>query len=114
MARSDYRLCDVCDGKAFYDSDLSYEHGPSEYNKEPPYRIAGQEQYPDNPEFNEKYGMRLGYVGDWAVICTDCAKTHRTAIVPINGAGAPVGDPAGESAQCAGPALRAVTTADQK
>jgi hypothetical protein len=32
----------------------------------------------------------------------------------INGAGAPVGDPAGESAQCAGPALREITTADQK
>lgn len=22
--------------------------------------------------------------GDWAVICTDCAKTHKTIIVPID------------------------------
>lgn len=25
MAMSDYRLCDVCDGKAFYDLNLNYE-----------------------------------------------------------------------------------------
>jgi hypothetical protein len=86
MARSDYRLCDVCDGKAFYDANLNYEHGPSEYRPdEPPYRVAGDEQYPNTPEFTAKYGMRLDYVGDWAVICTDCARTHRTAILPREG-----------------------------
>jgi hypothetical protein len=83
MAKSDYRLCDVCDEKAFYDSNLSYEQGPSEYNTSPPFRIAGQEQYPETPEFTEKYGMRLGYLGDWAVLCKECAKTHRTQIAPI-------------------------------
>lgn len=72
MARSDYRLCDVCYGKAFYDANLDYER-PSD--DRPAYRIAGQPS-----AFNS-----LGYVGDWAVLCTDCAKTHRTAIVKIEG-----------------------------
>ena len=25
----------------------------------------------------------LDYLGDWAVLCIDCAKTHRCVIVPI-------------------------------
>lgn len=84
MAAADYRLCDVCDGKVFYDVRLSYEDGRDEHAKErPPYRIAGAEQIAD-PALNAKCGMRLGYLGDWAVICSDCAKTHRTAILPIS------------------------------
>lgn len=84
MAAADYRLCDVCNGKAFYDSNLCYEDGNDEYAKtRNPYRIAGNEQYADKPEFRQQYGMRLGYLGDWAVLCSDCAKTHKTQIVPI-------------------------------
>lgn len=82
MALSDYRRCDVCGHKAFYDANLNYRDGPDEYNAGQPYRIAGDEQY-DKPELVEKYGMRLDYVGDWAVICGDCAKTNKCAIVPI-------------------------------
>jgi hypothetical protein len=26
----------------------------------------------------------LDYVGDWAVICTECSKTHKTQIIPID------------------------------
>lgn len=29
------------------------------------------------------HGMRLGYVGDWAVICHSCAATHKTQIVKV-------------------------------
>lgn len=83
MALADYRLCDVCGNKAFYDSNLSYEQGPDEYSTTKPYRVAGEDQYPGTPEYTEKYGMRLGYLGDWAVLCEDCAKTHKTQIVPI-------------------------------
>lgn len=79
MAAADYRLCDVCDGKAFYDSNLSYED-PREAPDRGPFRVAGQEQ---------GWGYRLGYLGDWAVLCTDCAKTHRTAILPIEAASVP-------------------------
>lgn len=82
MALSDYRLCDVCDGKAFYDAHLSYEFEPSEYSDTKPFRIAGEEQNND-AEMLQKYGTRLGYLGDWAVICEDCAKTHKTQIVKI-------------------------------
>lgn len=81
MARADYRLCDVCDNKAFYDANLTYDDPRPGYT--PPYRIAGKDQY-DDPALNAKYGIVLGYVGDWAVICEDCAKTHRTVIVPLD------------------------------
>ena len=79
MAMSDYRSCDVCGSKAFYDAQLNYEDGSKVDGKwvysETPYRIAGKDQ--------GQYGTGLCYVGDWAVICISCAKTHRTAIVPI-------------------------------
>lgn len=81
MAAADYRLCDVCNGKAFYDSNLGYEDGTDEFSaQQPPYRVAGEEQYAD-PALNQRYGMRLGYLGDWAVLCDDCAKTHKVQIV---------------------------------
>ena len=69
MAGSDYRLCDVCSRKAFYDVELGYDDDGE------PFRIAG-EQDPHGE-------ITLDYLGDWAVLCLECAKTHRTAIVPI-------------------------------
>jgi len=75
MAMADYRLCDVCERKAFYDSNLNYEFA------------SKSEPIPDGESI--KYlgvvtrGQRLDYLGDWAVLCRDCAKTHRTQIVPI-------------------------------
>lgn len=62
MAMADYYLCDVCGGKAFYDSNLNYDLD----NIDP---VTGK--YP------------LEYVGDMAVICKMCAKTHRVVIVEI-------------------------------
>ena len=82
MAKADYRLCDVCDGKAFYDSNLNYEPVSDKYERTP-FKYAGEDQY-NNPELTAKYGMCLDYVGDWAVLCTDCAKTHRVQIVERN------------------------------
>ena len=85
MASSDYKSCDVCGGKAFYDVNLSYTDGTYKHNtNNAPYRTAGTEQY-NNPEFLQEYGLRLGYVGDWAVICGKCSKTHCTQIVPLPG-----------------------------
>ena len=83
MAGADYRRCDLCGGKAFCDADLFYEDGESEHlNDRPPYKIASKNQY-DRVDMLEKYGLRLGYVGDWAVLCNKCSKTHKTVIVPI-------------------------------
>lgn len=76
MAACDYRSCDVCGGKAFYDASLSYNVVQNDGDA---YRIAGRDQY-DTPELVKEYGYALGYVGDWAVICTECAKTHRCII----------------------------------
>ena len=84
MAAGDYRSCDVCGGKTFYDANMWYYQGVEEGNdfSKVPYRIAGQQQF-SNEEANAKYGLRLGRLGDWAVLCQECAKTHRAIIVPI-------------------------------
>ena len=77
MAGADYRPCDVCGSKTFYDAALSYDigtKGPDGAWHEPehPYRVAGEER---------SGGVALGGLGDWAVLCRACAKTHRTMIV---------------------------------
>lgn len=56
MALADYRLCDRCEGKAFYDSQLSYDF----------------EEYPDTGLYN---------LGSWVVVCRDCAETHEARLV---------------------------------
>ena len=61
MALADYYLCDVCGSKAFYDSNLSYDHD-------------------ERVEYG--CGAKLGYVGDMAAICDDCVKTHKVVIEP--------------------------------
>jgi len=68
MAAANYRLCDVCDRKTFYDSNLNYEWL----------------EYPEpGVLFNDKPShMGLDNLGAWAVLCKDCAKAHRAVIVP--------------------------------
>lgn len=58
MALADYRLCDVCGQKVFYDADLNYDY----------------------PNTNAKGDIKLDYLGDWAVICEECAKDHECVI----------------------------------
>ena len=79
MAMADYRLCDVCGGKAFYDVNLNYEGGEKQSDgswKYPdhPFRVAGEAQ---------AFGLSLDRMGDWAVLCNECAKTHKAVIVPL-------------------------------
>ena len=59
MALADYRLCDVCGSKVFYDANLNY----------------------DFDDCNEEGQPSLDYLGDWAVICIDCAKEWKTVCV---------------------------------
>lgn len=70
MAFADYRLCDVCERKVFYDANLNYEF---EQPKEPCLVLHGGK---------EKH-YTLEHLGDWSVLCDDCSKTHRTVIVRI-------------------------------
>jgi hypothetical protein len=79
MALADYRLCDVCGEKVFYDANLNYNEGGTSA----PFRISGEPQY-EKPELLAKYGTTLDYLGDWAVICEDCARTHKCVVVPID------------------------------
>lgn len=77
MALADYRLCDVCRSKVFYDSSLQYEFGKSDwYNEE-----LSPEDSPRTAGEPAEYGWKLGELGDWAVICKECAKTYTTAII---------------------------------
>lgn len=74
MALADYRLCDKCGEKTFYDADLNYEFEPPQWDTaKPSIKYMGTEQ-------NKIW---LGRLGDWAVICSECAKTHKCIIVPI-------------------------------
>lgn len=80
MAFSDYRLCDRCGNKAFYDSNLNYEWGSSSQPAWPnhAFRTNGVEQTAI-PE----HAISCDRLGDWAVICAECAKTHKCVVEPI-------------------------------
>ena len=56
MAMADYRLCDKCGRKAFYDATLDYDF----------------RTYPDT-------GLRN--LGDWTVLCRECAAQFKCLIV---------------------------------
>lgn len=61
MARSDYYLCDKCDGKAFYDANLNYDFD----------RGTAKDGSP-----------KLDFVGDMAVLCDGCAEDYEVVIQP--------------------------------
>lgn len=71
MALADYRLCDKCEGKAFYDSNLNYEFGDR------------QNPIPDDEKIRDS-AHKLDNLGDWAVLCRECAKKFRCVIEPLN------------------------------
>lgn len=60
MAYSDYRLCDVCGDKTFYDADLNYDYESVE---------------------KSATGVILEYLGQWVVICNSCTSTHDVLLV---------------------------------
>ncbi len=68
MALSDYRLCDVCGGKAFYDASLNYDNG-------------GRDDQVRNGGDMMPY-QTLDNLGDWVVICRTCAANHKAVVQP--------------------------------
>lgn len=79
MAGGDYKSCDVCKGKTFYDANLDYDTEDDEWNKHRPWtKEVGA-------ELEKFWKYKLAGVGDWAVLCPECTKTHKTQIVPIEG-----------------------------
>ena len=78
MAGADYKSCDVCGGKTFYDAEMNYQGLEDEWNKNQPWaKEVGK-------ELGEYERYKLGYLGDWAVLCDECAKTHKTQIVKLD------------------------------
>lgn len=77
----DYRQCDVCGQKAFYDANLFYRRHVLQ-GTSTPYRTRGIPQY-IHPILLKTRGLSLDNLGDWAVLCTTCAKSYKTVIEPI-------------------------------
>jgi hypothetical protein len=71
MAYADYRLCDICERKAFYDANLNYEFPDKN----------GNDTYGNPMEYVRGSRHKLDHLGDWAVLCINCAKTHKCVIV---------------------------------
>ena len=63
MALADYYLCDVCGGKTFYDAELSYDRDNANPRTGHPWPDA---------------------VGDMAVLCEGCARTHMVCLVALD------------------------------
>jgi hypothetical protein len=59
MSMADYRACDVCGGKAFYDASL---------------------HYPEEGEQTESPNVPMG-AGAIKVLCRKCAKTHTLVVI---------------------------------
>lgn len=77
MAMADYRWCDKCGCKAFYDANLNYNC--AEQNRPipdylEPFKICGTEKH-------ELEGYALDNVGDWGVLCHKCAEQYEINIV---------------------------------
>lgn len=77
MAGGDYRSCDVCGGKTFYDANISYEwpDGDDDY-RDHHMRTCGELEWP---------AMSMHSVGDIAVLCWRCTLQYRTAVEPLRG-----------------------------
>lgn len=56
MAAADYKDCDVCVGKTFYDANITYDD-----------------------DWDIKWERPWG-VGDWKVICKSCAETYEVIV----------------------------------
>jgi hypothetical protein len=74
MSSLDYRSCDVCGTKTFYDAELAYHEVESEHDVK--YLKVGKKQHS-----NSEYGLCLDNLGDWAVLCKECSKKYKTQIV---------------------------------
>ena len=61
MASCDYKSCDICGAKTFYDANVHYDESWDESMRRPP------------------------RVGAWAVLCAGCADTHEVVIVKRGG-----------------------------
>ncbi len=69
MAFADYYLCDVCEAKCFYDSNLNWELNTK------------SDPIPKDQWVRGHLGMKLDRCGDMKCICRDCAKTHVCQVV---------------------------------
>jgi len=67
MAAADYRLCDVCDAKTFYDTTLGYEFE--------------EDSWAPFDEIDKKRGWKLGNLGDWICICKECSEKYKVVLM---------------------------------
>lgn len=72
MASANYKLCDMCGNKTFYDADLSYDFNDPDNT---PVKEVGSH--------TKSYTYSLDHLGDWAVLCDECSKKYKTVIMEI-------------------------------
>ncbi len=80
MASGDYKSCDVCGSKAFYDASLNYKHREESWDEINNLIIYEDRDFPPLLSNNRDTHLYLDYCGAWAILCNDCAKTHEAVI----------------------------------
>jgi hypothetical protein len=73
VASGDYRSCDVCGCKVFYDANLDYDNF-SDFAK------SGGALFN-----NERSYLELHTLGAWTVLCKSCTLTHVIKLEKIKG-----------------------------
>lgn len=68
MASADYKLCDVCGYKAFYDADVADDRYIATWN-------------PGHKNYRGEIVAPIGI----AVLCAECNKTHEAVVRPRSG-----------------------------
>jgi len=77
LASADYKLCDICSCKTFYDANVDYEGAELCGDMKCPRKHSGDFHIDE-----QGCPLPLG-VGDWKVICFECSKTNRVIIEKI-------------------------------
>lgn len=73
MASGDYRSCDVCGCKCFYDASLNYDYLDETWDDVNKVVVMPD----DGVLFNGKpTSVKLEYLGSWAVVCNTCSKEY--------------------------------------
>jgi hypothetical protein len=69
MAIADYRTCDICCKKAFYDADLNYKFIDHKHTDEE-----------ETLQNSKQSDYLLGNCWNWVVLCRECSKKYTIKI----------------------------------
>ena len=67
MAGADYRLCDICDRKTFYNANLNYEFE--------------RDSWKPFEGIDKRRGWKLDNLGDWICLCKECSEKYKVVVM---------------------------------